>query len=247
MSPGDRSGGEELRLLADLGRHGGVAVQAVLLTDALRAGRQRVVVAREEERRRLRRDLHDEVGPTLAGLTMQLGTVREQLHDDAEAAVDRLLRLQDAARDALDTVRRVAHGLRPPALDELGVAGALRQLAESLGLTVRLLHDDPLPLPAAVEVAAHLIGAEALHNVARHSGVAAAEVSLSMQHGALELVVADDGRGLDPARPAGVGLGAMRERADELGGALDVHSADGRGTTVAARLPASVAEREVAR
>ncbi|WP_324278226.1 sensor histidine kinase [Blastococcus brunescens] len=180
-------------------------------------------------------------------MTMQLGAVHELLHDDADAAADRLLRLQDAARDALDTVRRVSHGLRPPALDELGLAGALRQLAESLGLSVSFVDDGPLRLPAAVEVAAYLIGAEALYNVARHSGVAAAEVSLTMDAGDLEIRVADDGCGVDGDRPVGVGLQAMRERADELAGSLEVRSAAGRGTTVTARLPGSVVEPEVAR
>ncbi|TFV66054.1 UNVERIFIED_ORG: sensor histidine kinase [Bacillus sp. AZ43] len=244
---GRRLRAEEERLLADLGRHGGVAVQAALLSGAIQAGRQRVVVAREEERRRLRRDLHDEVGATLAGLTMQLGTVRALVHEDADAADGRLLRLQDAARDALDTVRRVSHGLRPPALDELGLAGALRQLAESLGLAARFPEDDPPRLPAAVEVAGYLIGAEALHNVARHAGTTGAEVVLAVEDDELVVRVCDDGAGLDGTRPGGVGLQAMRERADELGGSLQVLSGPGRGTTVIARLPTGVAASEVAR
>lgn len=241
---GRRLRGDELRLLAELGRHGGVAVQAVLLTDAVRAGRQRVVVAREEERRRLRRDLHDEVGPTLAGLTMQLGTVRSLVHADPAAVTARLERLQDAAREALETVRRISHGLRPPALDELGLAGALRQLAESMGLHPRFLDDRPAQLPAAVEVAGYLIGAEALHNVARHAGTTEVELSVRVDGGELVLCVSDDGAGVDAGRPAGVGLQAMRERADELGGTLDLDSGPGRGTTVTARLPARVAAVE---
>lgn len=243
--PGRRLHADELRLLAELGRHGGVAVQAVLLTDELRAGRQRLVVAREEERRRLRRDLHDEVGPTLAGLTMQLGAVRPLVHAEPDAAADRLLRLQDAAREALETVRRISHGLRPPALDELGLAGALRQLADSLGLAARFPDPDPPRLPAAVEVAGYRIGAEALHNVARHSGSADVEVSVRDVDGELVLGVRDGGTGLAADRTVGVGLVAMRERADELGGSLTVDSVPGRGTTVTARLPASVGEPEV--
>ena len=189
VAPGRRLRSEERDLLADLGRHGGVAVQAALLTDALRAGRHRLVVAREEERQRLRRDLHDGVGPTLAGLTMQLGAVRPLVRSDPDAVADRLGRLQDAARGALDTVRRIAHGLRPPALDELGLIGALRQLAESLGLHARIPDEEPPRLPAAVEVAVYLIAAEALHNVARHAGSCAVEIALHAD---------DDGRG--PAR-----------------------------------------------
>jgi two-component system NarL family sensor kinase len=237
VAPGRRLRGEELQLLAELGRHGGVAVQAVLLTDALRAGRQRLVVAREEERRRLRRDLHDGVGPTLAGLTMQLGAVRPLVRTDPEAVADRLGRLQDAARGALETVRRLSHGLRPPALDELGVVGALRQLADSLGLRARFPEVDPPRLPAAVEVAVYLIAAEALHNVARHAGTRDVEVSLRAGEEDVTLSVHDTGPGVDGARPAGIGLTTMRERADELGGVVIVESARDRGTTVTATLP----------
>ena len=243
--PGRRLHADEHRLLADLGRHGGVAVQAVLLTDALRSGRARLVLAREEERRRLRRDLHDDVGPTLAGMTMQLGTVRSLLHTDPAAAADRLARLQDAAREALDTVRRVAHGLRPPALDELGLTGALRQLADSLGLRARFPDAETGRLPAAVEVAAYRIGAEALHNVARHAGTDEVEVSVRTLDGDLVLRIRDAGTGTAPGRPAGVGTVAMKERVDELGGTLVVDSAPGGGTTVEARLPAQVGETEV--
>jgi signal transduction histidine kinase len=230
---------DELRLLADLGRHGGVAVQATLLSAELQAGRQRLVVTREEERRRLRRDLHDEVGPTLAGLTMQLAVTRDLVRNDPDDAVDRLGRLQDAARAALDTVRRISHGLRPPALDELGLEGALRQLAESLGLQARFLDAEPEHLPAAVEVAGYLIAAEALHNVARHAGTTEVEVSVRRDDDAVVVSVRDRGVGVDPVAPAGVGLVAMRERAEELGGALAVDAVPGGGTTVTARLPAA--------
>jgi signal transduction histidine kinase len=242
---GRRLTADEHRLLTDLGRHGGVAVQAVLLTDELRAGRARLVLAREEERRRLRRDLHDDIGPTLAGLTMQLGTVQALVHGEPDAAADRLGRLQASAREALDTVRRVAHGLRPPALDDLGLGGALRQLADSLGLRARFPDDDPPRLPAAVEVAGYRIGAEALHNVVRHAGTAEVEVSVRIDDGELVLRVRDSGAGLDPARASGVGTLAMRERVDELGGSLVIDSVPSGGTTVEARLPAGVPEPEV--
>jgi signal transduction histidine kinase len=242
VEPARRLRTAELQLLADLARHGGVAVQAVLLADAVRAGRQRLVVAREEERRRLRRDLHDGVGPTLAGLTMQLGALRPLVGTEPAAVADRLGRLEDAAREALETVRRLAHGLRPPALDELGMGGALRQLADSLGLSVRF-RDEELPrLPAAVEVAVYLIAAEALHNVARHAGTGDVEVQLVADGDDVTLVVRDSGPGGGEGRPPGIGLTTMRERADELGGTVTVASAPGGGTTVTARLPLRDAE-----
>ncbi len=242
---GRRLHADELRLLTDLGRHGGVAVQAVLLTDELRAGRAALVLAREEERRRLRRDLHDDVGPTLAGLTMQLGILRTLVRTEPDASADRLALLQAAARRALESVRRVVHGLRPPALDDLGLVGALRQLADSLGLSARFPDDDPPRLPAAVEVAGYRIGAEALHNVARHAGTDQVEVSVRVEAGELVLRVRDGGTGIDPDRTAGVGSIAMQERVDELGGSLRVDSTPGGGTTVEARLPALVGEPEV--
>jgi signal transduction histidine kinase len=220
--PGRRLHADEERLLAELGRHGGVAAQAVLLTDELRAGRARLVLA-----------------------TMQLGTVRALLRGDPEAAAERLGRLQDAAREALDTVRRLAHGLRPPALDELGLVGALRQLAESLGLRARVDEPAQLRLPAAVEVAAYRIGAEALHNVARHAATDDVDVAVRSEDGDLVLRVSDAGAGTPAGRAAGVGTLAMRERVDELGGSLLLDSVPGRGTTVEARLPVLVGEPEV--
>ena len=214
------------------------------LADELRAGRERLVVAREEERRRLRRNLHDEVGPTLAGLAMQLGVVRTLVADDPTAAADRLGLLQDAARTALGTLRRIAHDLRPPALDELGLAGALQQLGETLGLRLRFTGSQPERLPAAVEVAAYRIGAEALHNVVRHAGTDAVELTVDRVGGELLLVVRDDGAGRAPGSPTGVGLLAMQERVDELGGTVVVDSAPGLGTTVTARLPVRPAVSE---
>jgi signal transduction histidine kinase len=242
--PGRRLRAEEQALLVALGRHGGVAVQAVLLTDALRASRQRLVVAREEERRRLRRDLHDGVGPTLAGLAMQMGALRPMVAVDPDAVADRLDRLQEAARQALDTVRRLSHGLRPPALDELGLVGALRQLGDSLGLRTRFSDPDPPRLPAAVEVAAFLIAAEALHNVSRHAGTTDVVLSLCTEEDDVVLRVRDAGNGLRGGEP-GVGLLAMRERADELGGSVAVGTRPEGGTEVVARLPARLAGAEV--
>jgi signal transduction histidine kinase len=221
-----------------------VAVQAVLLSDALRAGRQRLVVAREEERRRLRRDLHDSVGPTLAGLAMQLGALRPMVGTEPDAVAQRLDHLEEAARQALTTVRRLSHGLRPPALDELGLAGALRQLADSLGLRAEISASDATRLPAAVEVAAYLIAAEALHNVARHAATSDVAVALETEDDDLVIRVRDAGAGLHPTGVPGIGLVSMRERADELGGSLGVGPAPDGGTEVVARLPRRLAEAE---
>lgn len=240
---GRRLGRGEHRLLGDLARHGGIAVRAVLLAEDLLASRQELVTTREEERRCLRRDLHDELGPTLAGLSMQLGTVRGLLPTDPILAAQRLIRLQEASDEALAHVRRVARGLRPPALDDRGLQGAVRHQAEALGLVLRLDVGELPILPAAVEVAAYRIAVEALSNVARHAGTVHARVSLAADRGGLTVTVADDGSGLSGS-VTGVGLLAMRERADELGGSLSVAAEPGAGTVVTAVLPLVAARQE---
>jgi signal transduction histidine kinase len=176
---------------------------------------------------------------------MQLGALRPLVAAEPEAVAERLDHLQEAARRALDTTRRLARDLRPPALDELGLVEALRHLAESLGL--RATFDAVVGrLPAAVEVAAYLITAEALHNVARHAGTVDVCVSLRLHDADLVLRVRDRGAGLPADRPAGVGLVAMRERAEELGGSLAVSEAPDGGTEVVARLPARVPDEVTA-
>lgn len=223
-------------LLEDLVRQGGRTVTALLLARALLESRHELVLAREQERARLRRDLHDELGPTLAGLVMQLAGLRELLAEDPRVAAERVPLLEGAARSALEDVRRVSRSLRPPALDELGLTGALRDHATRLGLPVEVDQDALPALPAAVEVAAYRIGAEALTNVARHAQASRARVDVRLADGTLGLTVTDDGRGWRAER-LGVGVLSMRERAEEVGGRLDIDSGPGRGTTVRALLP----------
>ncbi|GID30599.1 histidine kinase [Paractinoplanes brasiliensis] len=225
-------------LLADLARQVGAAVHSVRLADDLRRSRERLVMAREEERRRLRRDLHDGLGPTLAALTMRA----EAAQDAAPSAVKNLLaRIVDDAEAAVVDVRRLVEGLRPPALDSLGLAGALT--AHLAGLPsgappVRLVAPAALPaLPAATEVAAYRIAVEAVTNVCRHSGAASASVRLDVDGDRLIVEIWDDGGGASGVRE-GTGLVSMRERADELGGRLAWSSGPG-GTRIRAELPAS--------
>jgi signal transduction histidine kinase len=218
-----------------------VATQAVRLNADLQHARERLVSAREEERRRLRRDLHDGLGPQLAGVTFRLHAARQVLRRDpagAEAALDELmLRTQEA----VDDVRRLVYALRPPALDDLGLVGALQELASTVlpaGLKVVVQAPESLPpLPAAVEVAAYRIAQAALVNVARHAQAQACSVRLWLDGGALRLEVIDDGRGLPASTRAGVGLVSMRERAAELGGACTIEAVAEGGARVVACLP----------
>lgn len=236
----------ERRLLGDLGRQVAVAAHAVLLDRALRRSRERLVVGREEERRRLRRDLHDGLGPALAGVALGVDASRNILRTDPEAA-DALLRdLKDETLGCVGEVRRIVDDLRPPALAELGLLPALTAFVDRLSnrddaLQVSLQAPDPLPpLPAAVEVAAYRIATEAMTNVARHAHARSCLLRLNVG-GELTVEVRDDGIGVPEGRLAGVGLPSMAERAAELGGRLQVSRLDGGGTCVLAHLPLAAA------
>jgi two-component system NarL family sensor kinase len=215
------------------------AGHAVTLTEDLRRSRERLVTAAEEERRRIRRDLHDGLGPTLAGLVLGLGQAR-RVAEDPDAARARLDRLTEQTQAAVAEVRRLVYALRPPALDELGLLGALDEQARGLGgSTVQLMvqgPDEPLLLPAAVEVAAYRIAMEAMTNIIRHASAGSASVRLAVD-GALRLEVSDDGAGLPDHFRAGVGIASMRERAAELGGTCTIEPRDPHGTLVRAVLP----------
>ncbi len=218
-----------------------VAVRATELSESLQRSRERIVAAREEERRRLRRDLHDGLGPVLTGISFQADAAGNLLTSDPSRAAQLLVALRSAATEAIDDVRRLVHDLRPPALDELGLVGALRQHADQLGAGAPAVDvhapDDLPPLPAAVEVAAYRIGAEALNNAVRHAGAGHVELRITVED-ALELDVRDDGRtdGADAGWTPGVGLTSMTERAAELGGTVRL-TPGGDGGRVVARLP----------
>jgi signal transduction histidine kinase len=229
-------------LLDDLAAQAGVVVHAVRLTADLQHSRERLVTAREEERRRVRRDLHDGLGPTLAAAVLSLDASRRAVATDPEHAEELLLELRTQMQEAIADVRRLVYELRPPALDEFGLVGALREHAARVSdadgrLKVAVEATTPLPgLPAAVEVAAYRIAMEAINNVQQHAGARRCTVELELSH-ELELEIADDGEGLASDSHSGVGMQSMRERARELGGTLTICDRVGGGTSVAARLP----------
>ncbi|MCW5854262.1 MAG: GAF domain-containing sensor histidine kinase [Anaerolineae bacterium] len=230
------------RLLEDIARQAGVAAHAVRLTQDLQHSRELLVTSREEERRRLRRDLHDGLGPHLASLKLNLDVARNLVSRDPKAAEVLLLDLRSQAQAAIADIRRLVYDLRPPALDEFGLKGAIQEYARQLetqdGLSIRV--DAPItlpPLPAAVEVAAYRITLEALANVVRHSQARRGGVSLAMLDKTLQVEVSDDGLGLPKDVSPGVGLNSMRERAAELGGTCMVEALPHGGTCVRARLP----------
>ncbi|MGI8561942.1 MAG: sensor histidine kinase [Candidatus Dormibacter sp.] len=238
--PRDRFSDPERRLLEDVARQAAAAVQASRLATDLLRSRERLVNAREEERRRLRRDLHDGLGPALGALILKLGSARALIARDPSEADRRLVGLERDAQAILADVRRLVYGLRPPALDDLGLVGAIRQSAAGFSngaLTVVVDAPEDLPaLPAAVEVAALRIAQEAIANVARHAGARRCRVGLRV-NGALRLEVADDGVGLEAGSRAGVGLTSIRERVAEIGGSLSIEAKTQQGTRLVAVLP----------
>jgi signal transduction histidine kinase len=242
---------DERRLLEDLARQAGTAVSALRLREDLTRSREALVVAREEERRRLRRDLHDGLGPSLAAIGMHAEASAGRVRTDPAGAEQQLRELGDEIGLVLAEIRRVVDGLRPPALDELGLVGAIRQQAERLerggsdGASPRIdvvEGGGPLDgLPAAVEVAAYRIAVEALTNAVRHADAETCCVRIEAD-GALLVEIVDDGRGIDADARSGIGLESMRNRTAELGGELVVEPSAGRGTRVVARLPIAPGE-----
>lgn len=237
--PGESLSASDERLLRDLARQVSIALHATQLGQSLQDARERLVIAREEERRRIRRDLHDGLAPTLASVRMQLGALRRLVRDDPAAAEHLLDELRADVRTATADIRRLVYDLRPPLLDEHGLGGALGDLVgvvEAGVLTVEIPADLPL-LPPAVEVAAYRVASEAVHNIARHAQARHATLRLELSAAALVLTVADDGVGLPDPPPVGVGMASMQERASELGGRLTVRVPAGGGTQLTATFP----------
>ncbi|WIM93593.1 histidine kinase [Actinoplanes oblitus] len=228
-SPGSPFTAPERRLLGDVAMQAAVAVAVTRMIRDLRDARERLVLTREEERQRLRRDLHDGLGPALMGMSMRVHT--------ASTATE----LADDLRDCVVEVRRLVDQLRPPALDD-GLENALRTGCRKLtegGLTARLTVVGSLDgLPPAVEVAAYRIFAEAVTNAARHAWARTCAVAVRRDR-CLTMEIVDDGIGINGGRNHGVGLASMRERAAELGGHFDIGAGPAGGTAIHVRLPVS--------
>lgn len=222
-----------VREVAD--RAGTLAYAASLVGDITRS-RALILSIREEERRRIRADLHDGVAPALAGTAHQLDGLARRLHDPELAQLINILR--DRLRTVVKDLRTVVQGLRPAVLDQLGLPKALRELLAGYDTPVCHAEVDPAcaELPAAVEVAAYAIAAEAIGNAIRHSAAARIELTAAVRDGQLVLTVRDNGRGIPKRHRTGLGLRSMRERATETGGRLEVLT-DRDGTLIRARLP----------
>ncbi len=240
-TPGEGFGTRDRRALEGLAHQVGMAVHAARLTIDLQRSRERLVAAREEERRRVRRDLHDGLGPNLAATSLQLQTAKRLVRSDPETTEALLGRLADQTQVAIADIRQIVNDLRPASLDQLGLVTALKTQAAGFeeGGAFQVTVDgqgDLGSLPAAVEVAAFRIACEAMNNAHKHGHARRCTVKLVCDE-VLEVEVADDGQGF-PAEPGtGVGLSSMAERAAELGGSCVIESRPQGGTIVTARLP----------
>ena len=248
-SEGESFSTADMNLLNIIAQQAGVAGHALRLTDELRQlnadlqqSRERLVTAQEEERRRLRRDLHDGVGPTLASLSQRLDTAAEYVKSNPEKSIQLLHDLKGQVKGTVAEIRRLVYALRPPVLDEFGLVSAIREHVAPYtgpnGLQVKFEVPETFPaLPAAVEVAAYRIALEAFTNIVNHAEATACHIKIRIENNRLTLEVSDNGKGIALDTRSGVGSASMRERAAELGGECLIGSIPSGGTRVMARLP----------
>jgi two-component system NarL family sensor kinase len=229
----------DLALLREAAQQLGMALRAAQLTADLRAARDRLVLAREEERRRVRNNLHDGLAPALSALQLQAGALRRLIRQEPARAETIADELGGDLRGLTGAIRELVYDLRPPMLDELKLVEAVRNLSfPGSGLRIDVQAPDPMPaLPAAVEVAVYRIAAEALHNVVKHACATACSVRIEIAERRLALCITDDGRAPADGYLPGVGIHSMRERAAEVGGTLCIQPGANGGTQVIAEFP----------
>lgn len=237
---GESLGPRGAELVRDFGAVAAAALAVRQQAAEVEAARARLTQARLEERRVIRREIHDGLGPSLAGLRLGLQGARNLLGRDDAAAATILEHLQNDLDKRVDEVRNLSHSLLPPVLDELGLPGALDELAgrhRENGFPVRAVCELPSTVPLPLAAAAYAIASEALVNAGRHSAASQCVVHARVEGERLILEVSDDGIGISPDAVSGVGTHSMRERAEELGGALRIGARPSGGTVVRAELP----------
>jgi len=232
----------DMKLINIIAQQAGHAAYTLRLNNDLQKSRERLVTAQEEERRRLRRDLHDGVGPTLASFSQRLDTAADLVNTDPQASIALLKDIKGQVKNTVSEIRRLVYALRPPVLDEFGLVTAIRehvaQYTGPNGIQVTFEVTEPMPsLPAAVEVAAYRIALEAFTNIINHAQATTCHIEVKKETTSLLLQVSDNGIGLAVGYRAGVGLTSMRERAAELGGDCSVENLPFGGTCINARLP----------
>jgi signal transduction histidine kinase len=228
------------RLLEDLAGQAGLVLRNVRLIEELRASRQRLVAAQDEERRRLERNIHDGAQQQLVALAVKIRLARTIAGRDLEKAQSLLDELQGEAQDALENLRDLARGIYPPLLADQGLAAALQAQARKVPFPVRVEPNGVGRYPADAEATAYFCVLEALQNAAKYADASSATVRLGRDDSNLVFSVTDDGRGFDPATtPPGSGLQNMADRVEALGGRIEISSRPGEGTTITGSIPVS--------
>jgi two-component system, NarL family, sensor kinase len=235
--PGESLGATDLRTLQDIAGYVSIAVEAIRVGEELRRAQHALEDAQSEERRRVRRDLHDDVGPTLASARLKLAAHRRRLPDDT--AVGEVI---DQIAEAIRGIRRVVDGLQPSVLEDVGLVSALQillaDIRRSTGMHITFEPSSLPDLPSGTASTAYRIVAEALTNVVRHSGATLCTLRVDHDDAMLHIEIADNGRGFDTSMPTGMGLRSMVDRAGLANGVTTISSAPGSGTTIALELPA---------
>ena len=246
--PGESITATEEKLVRDLAAQAGLVMRNVALTeqlmgtiDELRASRQRLVTAQDEGRRRIERNLHDGAQQQIVALTVKLRLLGQMVDRDAEKAKSMASKLQADANDALEQLRDLARGIYPPLLADQGLVTALEAQARKASVPTEVRSDGIGRYPQDTEAAVYFCVLEALNNVAKYSGATRAEVNLAQTDGHLSFSVVDDGQGFDMAATSyGTGVQGMADRLDAIGGALQVVSRKGEGTTIVGLIPAEM-------
>ena len=245
--PGESITPTEEKLVRDLAGQAGLVMRNVALTeqlmdhiDQLRASRQRLVNAQDEERRKLERNLHDGAQQQLVALSVKLRLAEGLVDRDPEKTKSMLADLQAATGEAIEDLRDLARGIYPPLLADKGLVAALEAQARKGSVATDVRSENVVRYPQQVEAAVYFCALEALNNVAKYAGASRAEVRLAQSNGDLTFEVSDDGAGFDVGRTSyGTGLRGMADRVEAIGGTLEIRSTPGEGTSVAGRIPVS--------
>jgi signal transduction histidine kinase len=238
MPPSDPMDPAKEKLVRDLAAQAGLVLRNVRLISELRASRQRLVAAQDEERRKLERNLHDGAQQQLVALAVKLRLAEQLASRDTERAKELLGTLQHETQDALENLRDLARGIYPPLLADKGLGAALEGQARKASIPVEISTDGAGRYPQETEAAVYFCCLEALQNIQKYAGASNAQVALSQTDGVLRFEVSDDGAGFDPAAIGyGTGLQGMADRLDAIGGTLEVRSEPGHGTTIVGSVP----------
>jgi signal transduction histidine kinase len=243
MPPSDPMDPAKDKLVRDLAAQAGLVLRNVRLIEELRASRQRLVAAQDEERRKIERNLHDGAQQQLVALSVKLRLTEQLAERDPAKAKDMLAGLQSDTSEALENLRDLARGIYPPLLADKGLAAALEAQARKSAVPTTVESTDVDRYAPEVEATIYFCTLEALQNVAKYAAATRAQIRLGRKDGHVTFEVEDDGEGFDAQSTGyGTGLRGMADRLDAIGGSLDVRSAPGRGTTILGRVPITTRE-----